>query len=442
MVNGITFISPTSVTLNVNTTGATPGAKNVTITNPDGQSVTGAGILAVTPVIPVITSPTNASATEGQSFAYQIAATNNPTSYAAIGLPPGLNSPTSTGLILGVPTARGKFPVTLKATNPSGTGEATLNLTVCPSSVSLTDALDGPGLVWTTGGNAPWCGETTVTHDGVDAATSGLIGGGQESWMETSVVGAGTLSFWWKVSSQPNLDFLRLFLDGNPKDVASIQGEVDWQRVTLPIAGAGTHMLRWSYKKALHNAAGFDSGWVDEVSFTSVSPGDVAFVDSSNLLDQNQDGSLAHPYSRFVDGYTHAAVGGTLNIRKGTYAVDVPMNRLDKRLKLVPRDGRVLLAARSAGGATEGGSNRRIVFTGELPSGGFLPMLDASTFLAGGSFELLFDGVPGLHYQVLTSTDLQTWDLWQDFVPEDANFSIIDPEAVDFLQRFYKLVLP
>src|SRR5204862_406465 len=37
-VNSVTYTSPTSVTLNLNTVGATAGAQSVTITDPDGQS--------------------------------------------------------------------------------------------------------------------------------------------------------------------------------------------------------------------------------------------------------------------------------------------------------------------------------------------------------------------------------------------------------------------
>ncbi len=46
-VNTITFNSPTQVTLNVSTVGATAGPQNVTITNPDGQQVTYAGAVFV-----------------------------------------------------------------------------------------------------------------------------------------------------------------------------------------------------------------------------------------------------------------------------------------------------------------------------------------------------------------------------------------------------------
>ncbi len=55
-VNSVTYTDPTHVTLNLSTVGATPGLQNVTITNPDGQSVTGTGILNVTPSQPATTT--------------------------------------------------------------------------------------------------------------------------------------------------------------------------------------------------------------------------------------------------------------------------------------------------------------------------------------------------------------------------------------------------
>ena len=46
-VDAVSFDSPTQVTLQVSTIGASMGPRNVTITNPDGQSSTGVGILSV-----------------------------------------------------------------------------------------------------------------------------------------------------------------------------------------------------------------------------------------------------------------------------------------------------------------------------------------------------------------------------------------------------------
>jgi len=47
VVNSVTYHSPTSLTLNLDTTGATSGAQSVTVVNPDGQSANGIGILFV-----------------------------------------------------------------------------------------------------------------------------------------------------------------------------------------------------------------------------------------------------------------------------------------------------------------------------------------------------------------------------------------------------------
>ena len=54
-VNSATFNSPTQVTLNISTVGAALGPQNVTITNPDGQSATGIGLLTITGAAPTAT---------------------------------------------------------------------------------------------------------------------------------------------------------------------------------------------------------------------------------------------------------------------------------------------------------------------------------------------------------------------------------------------------
>jgi hypothetical protein len=72
---------------------------------------------------------------------------------------------------------------------------------------TLAEALDTPGWAWATG-TIPWIGQTTVTHDGVDAGQSGAISHGEQSWMETTVAGPGTLTFWWRVSSESGYDYL------------------------------------------------------------------------------------------------------------------------------------------------------------------------------------------------------------------------------------------
>jgi hypothetical protein len=48
-VNSVTYTSPTQVTLNVSTVGASLGAQTITITNPDGQSLSGTAVVNVIP---------------------------------------------------------------------------------------------------------------------------------------------------------------------------------------------------------------------------------------------------------------------------------------------------------------------------------------------------------------------------------------------------------
>src|SRR6185369_10991819 len=79
---------------------------------------------------------------------------------------------------------------------------------------TLAEALDTAGLTWTTGGNASWLGQTNVTFDGVDAARSGTITDGQESWLQTIVTGPGVVAFWWKVSSEGDSDVLQFYMGG------------------------------------------------------------------------------------------------------------------------------------------------------------------------------------------------------------------------------------
>jgi hypothetical protein len=66
------------------------------------------------------------------SFEYQVTASDNPTSFVATGLPPGLQCSPS-GLISGTPTSLGSFESTVTASNSVGTGTPIpLNFLISP----------------------------------------------------------------------------------------------------------------------------------------------------------------------------------------------------------------------------------------------------------------------------------------------------------------------
>jgi hypothetical protein len=131
-----------------------------------------------------------------------------------------------------------------------------------PSDLAL--AVDCDSLTWTTGGDADWFSQAVVTHDGEDAAQSGAIANGQESWMETTVIGPGTVTFWWKVSSEADCDYLEFYTGTTLQD--RISGDVDWQQQAYAV-DPGVQTLRWRYVKDGASSEGSDCGWVDQVVF-------------------------------------------------------------------------------------------------------------------------------------------------------------------------------
>ena len=152
--------------------------------------------------------------------------------------------------------------ITVNSDHTSGTNTASCSGTGVAESCSLGDAVDAPGLTMTTGGHADWFCQTSQTQDTVDAAQSGLITHGQQTWMQVIVTGPGTISFWWKVSSETSGDFLGFSIGGLEQD--SISGDVDWEQQSFPVP-AGEQVLEWTYAKNSSLDGGDDAGYVDQV---------------------------------------------------------------------------------------------------------------------------------------------------------------------------------
>ncbi len=136
-------------------------------------------------------------------------------------------------------------------------------------------ALDNSNFRWTTGGDAPWFGQTDMSEDGMGSAQSGLISYNQKSWLQASVSLGETakFSFWWNVSSQ-SPDQLSFSMDGAV--VATISGEAEsWRQVQTNLA-VGGHTLLWTYQKGVYDVPTsipfVDAGWVDQVVLTLPPP--------------------------------------------------------------------------------------------------------------------------------------------------------------------------
>ncbi|MHC4144812.1 MAG: M56 family metallopeptidase, partial [Planctomycetota bacterium] len=130
----------------------------------------------------------------------------------------------------------------------------------------LAEALD-TDLRFTTGGSADWLSQTVTSYHDGDAAKSGDISHDQESWLQTTVSGAGKVSFFWKVSCEGHFDFLAFYIDGSLAE--KIDGlEDDWEQQVHTISTSGSHTLEWRYAKDGSRSEGSDCGWVDKVVWT------------------------------------------------------------------------------------------------------------------------------------------------------------------------------
>lgn len=95
--------------------------------------------------------------------------------------------------------------------------------------------------------------------------SSGTVFDNEESVLMTRFAGTGYLSFDWKTSSELSYDGLLLKVNG--QIVASLSGEADiWDRRTVGLT-ASSNRVEWVYHKNGGNQAGFDKGWLKNVTW-------------------------------------------------------------------------------------------------------------------------------------------------------------------------------
>lgn len=172
-----------------------------------------------------------------------------------------------------------------------GLKSAYVTAVITKRTLTLADAVGAPDLTFTTGGDADWKGVADATAKvGTTSARSGTITDEQTSWIETTVTGSGTISFWWKVSCEKDeggiasWDHLEVSVDG--KWMASIDGITDWAKISYDLEGeAGvTHTIRWTYTKEESDLDGEDCAWIDGVVWASAAPAPIVVDDPNGKI--------------------------------------------------------------------------------------------------------------------------------------------------------------
>ncbi|HEX4264575.1 MAG TPA: MBG domain-containing protein [Verrucomicrobiae bacterium] len=155
-----------------------PGDYSVRIQTDDGNDGTfqkAFTINIVDDIAPIITSASNANATNGMAFSYTITASGGAMTFDAAGLPNGLNTDTNSGIISGTPSQAGMFNVQIMAADAAGNVTTNaLNLSVVKATAmillgNLNPAYDGSGKSITVS-TTPEGLTVALTYNGVSAS--------------------------------------------------------------------------------------------------------------------------------------------------------------------------------------------------------------------------------------------------------------------------------
>ncbi len=122
---------------------------------------------------------------------------------------------------------------------------------------------------WGYSGNANWFTQANYVYEGDSALQSGDINDNEISSLKivANVTNTGNISFYSKVSSEQNYDYLRFYIDD--QEVGAWSGNVDWLYHSYPVS-IGEHIFEWKYEKDGSVSNGEDAAWVDFIVFPAI----------------------------------------------------------------------------------------------------------------------------------------------------------------------------
>jgi hypothetical protein len=124
---------------------------------------------------------------------------------------------------------------------------------------------------WINISSIPWVITSASSYDGNLSARSGAIShnGSTSLVLRTIYAKDDSLKFFYKVSSEPNYDFLSFRL--NDVEILKKSGEVPWTQAAVAVS-AGLNKMEWIYRKDNSVSQGSDCAWIDMIDFTQSSP--------------------------------------------------------------------------------------------------------------------------------------------------------------------------
>ena len=109
-----------------------------------------------------------------------------------------------------------------------------------------------------------WFVADADAHTGASSLRSARIadGAATEVSYQAVVVAPGKLRFWYKVASERNYDFFRVYVDDAVAFEAS--GSIGWSQAEIDLP-KGSYEIRFEYKKDESTARGEDAVWIDDL---------------------------------------------------------------------------------------------------------------------------------------------------------------------------------
>ncbi|KAJ6248396.1 hypothetical protein M0813_17734 [Anaeramoeba flamelloides] len=145
--------------------------------------------------------------------------------------------------------------------------------------ISLNEALDNDDLEFITGGNAAWYGQKEDSYYGKSAAKTDGLEEDQFTVLYFNVTGKGKVSFYWKVETWGDEDYLTFETDFETR--FNISGNVDWTKATYKLETDDEHIVAWIFRKQSNADIDQGFGWVDKIVF---SKDDDDVVSSANSI--------------------------------------------------------------------------------------------------------------------------------------------------------------
>ena len=119
---------------------------------------------------------------------------------------------------------------------------------------------------WEFFGASQWTVDGSDVYEGEFSANSGDVNHNQFNSLSIQlyVTQNDEISFWKKVSSENNYDFLKFYIDD--AEIGSWSGDVAWSEEIFDVT-IGDHIFKWEYEKDGSVDGGSDTAWIDYIIF-------------------------------------------------------------------------------------------------------------------------------------------------------------------------------